>query len=364
MTMWNSKQAAADAATNTDQLEASAVEQGIVPLEDCLSDDQIALDDLAERYGAAQGPELNEDWATNDSAKEEALADVVTEIKRRRQLLAGNYPFQLAEDGRSLEYLSNRSRSTVYEFCLAISNLSPGERLNRMPCAQVPRVFERLTGRLLAAFLGGNAENRRIGAPPDGDRPGTISETLKLLNNHTGEWEFDPPRGTDAQAEQGDGGIDLAIWKRVGIPQPADAQEGDMLGDDRVGMLVLLAQCACGDNWTEKTKDLSPEGFQRTWCGTISFAGQIRCMAIPHHVPHDADWQANCSHSGLLLDRVRLTWLAESLLTHEQQQEVRQEVAPHLANLRAPYHPPPAPVPRSAAGAVRPRAGKTQRRSP
>src|SRR5207248_126906 len=144
-------------------------------------------------------------------------------------------PFQLIEDGRSLEFVPSRSHSTVYEFCLAISNLSPGERLYRLPCAHVPRVFERLTGRLLAAFLGGNAENRRFGAPPDGDRPGTISETLKLLNKQTGEWEFDPPQGTDAQAEQGDGGIDLIIWKRVGTPPSVGGTDTDAVGDDRIG---------------------------------------------------------------------------------------------------------------------------------
>ena len=53
--MNRSKKAATDAATNADQLEAAAVALGAVPFIVALTDDQMAEDDLAERYGAAYG---------------------------------------------------------------------------------------------------------------------------------------------------------------------------------------------------------------------------------------------------------------------------------------------------------------------
>ena len=339
-----SRKAAREAGVNADQLEAAAVADGTVPLINALNDDVMGLDDLAERYGAARSPDGNSDWEVQDSAQERAIGDLQLELDRRRTLLGDRYPYRVTDDGNALEYLPDACPSRVYEFCLALSTLHPGDRLHHKPEALAPRAFERLVGRLLAAYLGAGAEFYRLGWPPENDRPGTMRGALRELRQRTREWEITPPSGADAPADQGDGGIDLVVWRRFGSPvfdptidPPPDG--GEATGDARLGMLVLLAQCACGDDWPGKRKDLCLTGFGRRWPGVISFAGQIRCMAIPHHVHHLAEWRDSCE-AGILLDRVRVTWLAGSVLTPGDATDVATVLAPHLAALRAP---PPEP---------------------
>jgi hypothetical protein len=317
-----SKVSTGKAAANADQLEADAILNGTVSLSGCLTDDTIAFDNLAEEYDAATNPVGNAGWAEDDGARETAIADTIVEIERRRTLLGALYPFELSGNTHSFSYVPAQSLSGVYEFCLAFAVTQ--HKLKANPACRAVREFERLVGRLLKAFLHSeSAEFYRSGAPPDGDRPTTIPGMLNDLHVKTnGEWEFSPRVGGAAQSPQGDDGIDVIVWKRFGDT------------DRRLGKPFFLVQCACGDDWYGKRRDLDPVGFETKWSGRISFARALsRCLATPRHVPHEAVWLEGTSDGGILLDRVRLSWMAETCLTEGDRTSCKARLTQHTASL-------------------------------
>jgi len=341
-----SRESARKAAINADQVEADAIRQGNSPLAGCLTDDTIAYDRLPEEYDAATNPNGNPEWAEDDNARETAVGETITEVERRIELLGQRYPFDLSPNKSLLTHKPERALSGVYEFCLSFSVTL--QDLSANPACQAVREFERLVGRLLKSFLHGeHTEFYRSGAPADGDRPTTMTAMLIDLNAKTnGEWQFSPPVGSAAQAEQGDDAIDVVVWKPFGNL------------DRRIGKLFLLTQCACGDDsyWFGKRKELSPEGFQKTWAGTISFGGVLRSLATPRHVPHDAIWREGTSDGGILLDRVRLTWMGETCLDQDEQLICKKRLDGYTNKLMQ------KPQVRVTLGGVQPAKGKPKRR--
>jgi len=280
------------AAKNADDLELAALRQGQAVVQAGLSDDQIA-GTLADEY-AAHFPGSAPEWAVKESGLELAVAAETGEILRRARLLGKRYPFQLSAG--KLTYLG--SATLAYEFHLAISG---ADSLSKGQLARLPREFERLTGLTLATSLGHSADWYRLGWPPDDDRPTQIKAAVHQLHERTGEWHWCATPGLDEDPGPQtvkDGGIDLVVWKSF--------------GDNRIGRLVLLGQCACGNDWPTKVRDLDAAYFYQTWLQKpMSCCGQIRFMAIPRAVTHIPSWIDASKHENLLLDRIRLTHLAE-----------------------------------------------------
>ena len=242
----------------------------------------------AAGYPTGDGPS----WEQEDEAADSIVARDAAELRRRSKLLSTIYPFTL-EDG-SLSYQG--SSTLVYEFCLCASLT---HSFTKGKFARIPRVFERIAGRLAAAYLGPDSRWYRLGWPPLKDRPKKLRDAIGNLRDATGEWLWGPLPALEndlGPRKVKDGGIDLVVW------QP--------FGDGRVGQLFLLGQCACGNDWPDKLRDLHPEGFKQKWLRVMSYCDVVRFMAIPRHVPEENDWVVGCTSGGILLDRVRLTLLA------------------------------------------------------
>jgi hypothetical protein len=287
----NPDQSKRQAAQNADDLEFEALQHGSVPYDRGVFDDRLA-DLLEDEYPVPSAEELPA-WAEREALLDFANAEQMDVIEQRAEILGDAYPFR-SEDGA----LTYRGAETLaYEFCLAASkadNVTTGDLVN------FPRAFERFAGRTLACSLGHGGEWYRSGWPPDGDRPERIKDVVDELRQKTGEWlwnalpQFEEDPGPK---DVKDGKIDLVVWKSF--------------TDKRVGNILLLGQCACGNGWHSKLEELDPEKFRRKWLRTLNHSGeQLRFMAIPFHIPDEPSWIDACIGGGLILDRIRLTLLA------------------------------------------------------
>jgi hypothetical protein len=288
---WEQRGADERVATNADQAEFAAISYGSSNLEAGIGDERIA--DAMDSY-VVQDPMQVPAWATDDAKYDSAMSDVAQEVMRRVELLGHSYPFRL--DGNRIVY--NRSATLAYEFCLAATqalSLSQGE-LKRLPVA-----FERLVRDVVICYLGRGSLGYRTGWPPDARerRPGRFRAVIRRLSKLTGEWNWDPeadlPRDPAPQHVK-DGGLDFVVWR----PMP----------DRRVGQLFILGQCACGDDWVMKFKELDIDKLGK-WVRPLSRAKPVRVFATPRHIPNDAYFGQVNDMAGLTLDRTRIALLAE-----------------------------------------------------
>jgi hypothetical protein len=277
--------------SSADQVEFAAVRLGCAPLDVGLQDEEISgfLDDATRIVDPLDSPE----WARDDMNRDCAISELADELQRRGKLLDEAYPFELR--GNALCYRG--SNSLVYELCLCIAQ---AENVTVGPLARLPRAFERLSGHVLAHFLGVHADWYRLGWPPDGDRPERYREAIMEIHKRTGEWDWDAMKGLlndPGPKIVKDGGADVVVWT--------------LFPDNRVGNLFLLGQCACGQNWDDKLRDLQPNTIREKWLRTLSVAGQIRFFAVPFHVAHVTRWKEASADAGILLDRARIAMIAE-----------------------------------------------------
>ncbi len=345
------------AAKDADQAEVVAIDKGSARDADGLTDESLAGVPMVEESEIPHNPGGNAEWMDDDAVVEVATGRVADEFLRRARLLGPQYPFDLSEDGSQLTYRPDRSRSGAYEYCLALCETRNDIAAN--PCCLAVREFERFVGRAFTGHFGRGSEWHRLGVrtEPQDNRPQRLSEAITNLGRLTGgEWEFTPRDKHSAQAEQGDGGIDVVIWKRFG-PQ-----------DDRIGLPFALVQCGCGEDALQEDKwqSLQLETFQNKYGVRIASAvgGILRCFALPFHVPHSIRWRTAQNAGGIVLDRVRLTWMAEEYLDGAAE---RHRLQPHTDSLLSPLvhrkKPPTTPA-KPAAKRRRPSPTAAGRRSP
>lgn len=301
-------------ARDADQAESVAVRYGSCNLESGTYDDRIA--DAMDDY-EVMDPSGMTTWATEDVKFDTAVSEIALEVQRRLSLLGSAYPFQL--EGNRLVY--SRSRTLVYELCLAIS-LAPS--LKESDYVRLPRIFEFVVRDVLLCFLGDGADGLRTGWPGDDlePRPTKFRDLVKLLNEATGEffWHPDPglpsdPTHQDVKEE----GVDVVVWKPI--------------FDRRPGKMFFFCQCACGDDWVKKFNDIDPGLIKLTrWMKPVCWAAPLRLFAVPRHIPNDAYFGQVNREAGLTLDRARLTLTAEQEAHHLRLTEgITKECAPIIA---------------------------------
>ena len=269
-------------AADADQVELNALRSGRAVITAGTEDEQLAgvLEDSAGDFALGGG----EPWQLGDLARDDSVGPIHQELSRRANGLQGAYPFELEES--TLVHDVER-RSGIYEFLLAAS-FSTHEGLH----TQLPRLFERVAARLIGSYFGRNARSRHFGWPRDDAAP--FEDAAKALHAHTGEWHWGPEEGLDPTHVK-DEGCDFVIW--------LDASDGR-----KFGQLFVLGQCACGNNWQDKWRDLKVETLQR-WFNPLSLVAPVKSFATPRHVADDLLKEAS-REAGIVFDRSRLVLAA------------------------------------------------------
>lgn len=290
---WESRKADQHTAKNADQTEFLAVKFGSCALDEGVRDDRTA--DAMDDFGTLDTA-TNAAWAVDDSKVDDAVGSLADEIERRALLMGDAYPF--VKHGNTLTY--QRSNSLAYELCLAICN-APSVVLK--PYNALPPAFERLCRDVVACFLGSGTAAMRTGWPIDDEeeRTAKFKSVVDRMHKATKEWVWQPSPGMPedpSHKDVKDLGIDFAVWK--------------LLPDGRRGMLFLLGQCACGDDWTDKFSDLNLENIEADWFRYFSVAKPTRLFCVPRHIPNTTYFEEVNRKAGLTLDRARIAMLGEA----------------------------------------------------
>ena len=269
---------------DADQTELDALRVGQAIFDQGLYDEAIA--DAMDDFRPDDSPSMPE-WALQDLQQDDAVGGLTEIIERRKEILNTYYPFHPSRNG--LEYCSSDTK--VYEFCLVTSTTT--ERDNPV----LARVFEQLSTLLSRRYLGPEGRAEHIGWPRKyGPR---FRDAADKLHQSSGEWVWRPepnlpddPLPRDAKDE----GMDFTAWIHN--------------LDDRPRHLFLLGQCACGDNWPNKLRELSPDRLRR-WFQPMCHVPATRVFCTPFHITDQCLIEAS-KDAGIVFDRLRLTLLAET----------------------------------------------------
>ena len=267
-----------------DYAEFRALKDGNAELDSGVYGERVAgaLNDLD--VNAHEG----ENWQRDDLKHDTAVGRTREEIERRMQLLGDVYPFRLQEE----TLFHAGGISIAYEFFLSICNaktLTSGDHVH------LPRLFERIAARLVAAYFGEHARSIHTGVPRGPDTGSSFMQTMQNVAAQTGEWAWGPDVGLPGEQHQGDEGCDFIVW---------------LMASDRrkIGQLFVLGQCACGNDWQSKYGDLDLKKLQK-WFNPLSVVDPVKSFATPHHVT-DAVLREASRQGGLFFDRARLTMTA------------------------------------------------------
>lgn len=274
--------------TDADQAEFNALLDVNAAIDSGIEDDKIAgtiYDELDEIDG-----QFEEDWMKEDQGKDILVGQIAEHIQYRSSMLSEMYPFEYKENHLTLK----ESPSPVYLFCLCVSmmnNLTKGENV------QLPRFFEIMACRLFTKFLSIHARYMHTGWPRSTGNPTSYKELATKLNNliapNTKEWSWRVENGLrDEDALRiKDCGVDFVTWV-------------DFL-DGRDGRLFALGQCACGNDWPTKFKDIKIEKLT-PWFHPFTYIKCIKVFSTPYILVDEMIREAS-SEAGIVFDRVRLT---------------------------------------------------------
>ncbi len=198
------------------------------------------------------------------------------EIRQERYLhefykIQGDIAIRASNDPVPLEYIA----------CLLFSlyGISEEHRPN-------PKIFERIAAEAIKNYLQG--EVFVFGWPVLTSTPVDIGQRVKAVATAARERfvESPAPRWKDR-------GVDVIAWKPF---------QEHVTGEHRSGQLVILAQCAAGKNWREKTTELP----YPSWTQYIHWAcDPLQGFAVPQVITDDL-WHEISRESGILFDRIRI----------------------------------------------------------
>jgi hypothetical protein len=217
---------------------------------------------------------------TSSEPDDAFLADVWRELSAREKLYAGR-PFTV--DSVSVETCAGFAAKIPYMACLLMSLLGAGRRAGKSP-----KLFERLSAVAVKRYLSGDAVV--FGWPVQVGRHSSIKDRVRELAERLNERFAEAPR-----AEYKDRGVDVVGWK------PFE--------EKRSNQIIILLQCAAGQDWRTKTTEL-PIG---SWEQYMHWArNPIPAFAVPSIIS-DAQWHDISREAGILFDRVRII----NLLSYE-----------------------------------------------
>lgn len=306
-TQWEDRRREWRLAVDADQVEAQAAAYGSAVVDFGLHDERLA-GDVAEGQPPPDAQNRTA-WSESDATMEALGSGIGAEIRRRHRILGPAYPFTL--EGATLRYA--QSSTLVYEFCLATS-LHPDKRGKSF--LTMSQAFELLTCLVLQAQLGSDSRWYRLGLAQcdEADRPARFRQAIEELYRlfGTGEWCWNPIEGFPQDPEPRnvkDLGMDTVNWTTF--------------DDGRGGSLVLIGNCACGQNIETKLDDTALDFIKAHWIRPLTIPDPQRVLSTSHHIPNAGHISELASKAGLVFDRARLTLIAES--TPERQESILKQ---------------------------------------
>ena len=229
---------------------------------------------LATSADAISKAELSSiiEGSTGEEASDAFLSSVWNELSIRQERYFAP-SFGVAE--RRINRVNGRQHRIEYIACLILS-------LFGAPDGQIPgKLFERLSALALQEYVKG--EVFLFGWPVLDGTEIAIGQRVREAAGQLGE------RFAEAPARRYlDRGVDIIAWKKF--------------GERRSSQFIILAQCAAGKHWQNKTRDLPKESWEQYihWACNFVTAFFVPCI-IPDSLWHDISREA-----GILFDRVRI----------------------------------------------------------
>src|SRR5258708_26009559 len=223
---------------------------------------------------------------------ETACAEVLGELQRRTIAADTAYPFTLV--GTEIVLSGTPEGYAPYIFCLCLSWFGWKQRKGNKVFPR--RMFEDLAKYAAQTFVSGQA--LRFGSPRI-ELSRSFKEALLQLCIAIGEGQVRPLTGrTNAQ----DDTLDLIAWKDF--------------PDRSEGKLFLVGQCASGDDWEGKKRELDVDAFFDNWFSERppSLRSMRTGLFIPHRVPK-SKWKSVTRHAGIIFDRCRIAYLSQTNLS-------------------------------------------------
>jgi hypothetical protein len=231
---------------------------------------------------------------------DETVADIWSELSRRRFLLNSSFPIAIAEN--RIEPSVAWQEIPAYSFSLILSYAKTNPEWERHHCCDYVfhgQIFEELSAAALKVKFSG-WEVDTIGWSPDNPVAlrSQISGICTRLEEEVGRAE---PDSSDK-----DGGIDLLCY------YPFHDGRGDHP--------MFFIQCATGRNWVDK-RSVNTMNLWTNWIYFRSPGLLTRGFAVPFLLNDEAFRRTQMSVNGLVLDRGRLfkqnspetIWLPENL---------------------------------------------------
>jgi hypothetical protein len=230
--------------------------------------------DWAELYMAYSQEELSKsvlssyiEGSAGEEQSESFVGSVLQELEARENLYGAKPPFHA--NGRLAQVAINWKDCPEYMACLIFALLG-----NKVQPTVSGKLFERITGEALRNCLGG--DSIIYGHP----KTFSLNDVCCRMNE---KFNCHPPK------KRKDRNLDVIAWKPF--------------GDARASQPIILVQCAAGNNWKSKLKELNLDAWRRY----IHFAcPPIKGFSVPIIVSDPSEIEEYSLDAGIFIDRIRL----------------------------------------------------------
>ncbi len=245
-----------------------------------------AVADWIELELAAGEPQLSKakvssivESLTGSEPGEAFLSDIWRQLEERQSRYSRQF---FSCDTDMVLRSSDQAAPLEYTACLLFSLYGVSEEHRADP-----KIFERLSAEAIKNYLRGKAFV--FGWPVLADVQADIALRVKDVATASREKFIEAPA-----ARYKDRGVDVIAW------QPFVEHSA---GEHRSNQIVILAQCAAGSNWREKTGQLP----YHAWVEYVHWACHpVSGFAVPRVIPPELWHDVSKESGGLLFDRIRI----------------------------------------------------------
>lgn len=268
-------------------------------------------DELPDAEDDRSGAEIEVEGLERMLKEDRRAERLLGEIHRRSAVAPRIYGFRVDDDVVVPADVQGRA---IYVLLLWLSLEGTPFRLDGRD-DEVEEAFDELCLMALRVLIGPEADGvlfaRRYAQDPptESARPTSFPEAIKWLRGRLklpAGLEIVPSaapeddEGDYPARTYSDGGVDVVVWRHF--------------KDGRAGFPILLAQCTVQLQWRPKTTDIVLD----LWGDWIRFVTRPqKALAVPFAVPERSWWRDRNRTAGMILDRMRLCELLDTLAVGE-----------------------------------------------